>query len=126
MKERCDNPNSKDYHNYGGRGITYVDEWKELNPFYEWAMNNGYCDSLTIDRIDVNGNYEPSNCRWASKKTQANNTRTNVRLTINGETKTITEWSGETNVKVGTIWWRHKNGVTGQDLIKEGRLKKRT
>ena len=126
MKERCNNPNSQDYHNYGGRGISYCSEWTEFNPFYEWATKNGYSDELTLDRIDVNGNYEPSNCRWADKKIQANNTRVNRRITINGVTKTMTEWSDETGVKAGTIWWRHENGITGQDLIKKGRLNRRS
>lgn len=89
-------------------------------------MANGYANELTIDRIDVNGHYEPSNCRWSDKKTQANNTRVNRKITINGTTKTMTEWSDETGVKVGTIWWRIENGITGQDLIKKGRLNRRT
>lgn len=126
MKERCNNPNEKSYHNYGGRGITYCDEWEHFQPFYDWAMKNGYSDDLTIDRIDVNGNYEPNNCRWVDKKAQSNNTRHNVHITINGTTKTMTEWSDETGVKVGTLWWRYRNGVTGKDLITKGRLKRRT
>jgi len=126
MKERCNNPNYKDYHNYGGRGITYQEEWEEFQPFYDWAMSNGYSDKLTIDRIDVNGNYEPSNCRWADKKTQGNNTRVNRIITIDGVSKTLTQWSDETGVNFRTIWWRHNNGITGQDLIKKGRLKHRT
>lgn len=117
MKERCNNPNSTDYHNYGGRGITYYQEWEEFKPFYEWAMKNGYKDDLTIDRIDVNGNYEPSNCRWVSRKKQGRNKRDTIRITIDGVTKTIPEWSEKTGVQEGTLRWRYYNGIKGKDII---------
>jgi hypothetical protein len=76
MKARCYVSTSKNYPNYGGRGITICDEWLEsFSTFADWAVNNGYCDELSIDRINVNGNYEPSNCRWTDSKIQANNRR---------------------------------------------------
>lgn len=94
MKDRCYNPKNKTYNFYGGRGIKICDEWKsDFMPFYEWAMANGYKDGLTIDREDSNGNYCPENCRWATRTQQANNTRRNVYVTINGETRTVPEWS---------------------------------
>ena len=99
IKERCLNINLKAYKNYGGRGIKVCKEWKnDFMNFYNWAINNGYSDDLTIDRIDVNGNYEPNNCRWVTKKVQNRNTRANRNITYNGETHCVTEWAEILNI----------------------------
>lgn len=104
MKKRCHNENELSYSNYGGRGITVCDEWKEdFQAFYDWAMANGYRNGLSIDRIDVNGNYCPENCRWATRKEQNNNTRSNHLLTYNGETHTMSEWAEITGMGYGTL-----------------------
>lgn len=97
MKTRCYNCKSSKYKYYGGRGIKICSEWLDkengMMNFYNWAITNGYKDNLSIDRINVNGNYEPNNCRWATAKEQANNKRNNHYITYNGETRTMMEWS---------------------------------
>lgn len=98
IKQRCFNPNNKAYKNYGARGITLCKEWEDPKNFCEWAFANGYKEGLTIDRIDVNGNYEPNNCRWADMKTQLRNRRNNHYITFNNETHCITEWAEILNI----------------------------
>ena len=110
MKQRCSNVNYEHYKYYGGRGITYCQEWERFEPFKDWAMKNGYQDNLTIDRIDVNGNYEPDNCRWATAKEQANNMRTNRLLSYNGETHNMKQWSEIMNINYTTLSWRLSSG----------------
>ena len=110
MTQRCENRSSDDYHNYGGRGITVCDEWKNsFESFCDWAMANGYAENLTIDRINVNGNYEPSNCRWVTSKKQNNNRRNNRLLTYNGETHTMAEWADITGIKYSVLACRILN-----------------
>lgn len=86
MKRRCYNDREKRYKDYGGRGIKICDEWlQSFDNFAEWALNNGYADNLTIDRINVDGNYEPSNCRWITLKEQRRNCRNTRWVEYNGE-----------------------------------------
>ena len=94
MKNRCYNPNEDSYKNYGARGITICDEWLGENGFinfYNWAITHGYRDDLTINRINNDGNYEPSNCDWANEKEQANNRRTNRVIEYMGKSHTCSE-----------------------------------
>lgn len=104
INKRCNNANHGNYEDYGGRGIKVCNEWRNsFEMFYKWATENGYTDNLTIDRIDVNGNYEPSNCRWVDYKTQANNRRNNHLITYNGKTQTMAQWADELGMKYKTL-----------------------
>ena len=98
MKDRTTNPNSKYWIDYGGRGISLCDEWFDFENFMEWAISNGYTEELTLDRVDVNRNYEPSNCRWATYLEQENNRRNTVYCKYNGETVPIMELSRKLNI----------------------------
>lgn len=121
MKYRCNNVKSKDYKNYGARGIKVCDEWLDKETgfmnFYNWAMKNGYRDDLSIDRIDNNGDYEPSNCRWVNNITQCNNRRANKYVTYHGKTKTITQWSRLVGISASTISQRLKRGWTIEQTL---------
>lgn len=104
MRQRCLDPNSSHFANYGGRGIIICEEWlNDYTKFYDWALENGACKQLTLDRIDLNGNYEPSNCRWADMETQMNNTTQNRFIEYKGERLTVTQWSRKTKIQEGTI-----------------------
>jgi len=103
MKSRCYNKKEPAYKWYGARGITICKDWENYFAFKEWSLANGYTDNLTIDRIDVNGNYEPSNCRWATRKEQANNTRTTRHITYKGETYSVSEWTRILGFKSSTL-----------------------
>lgn len=121
MKTRCYNPKYDSYCNYGGRGISICDEWLDKKigfvNFYKWSIENGYEEHLTIDRVNNDGDYEPSNCRWISKHDQSYNRRTNVVIDINGVKKTINEWSVESGIDRRTIAWRFKNGKENDNLL---------
>jgi len=118
IKERCTNKNSKNYNDYGGRGITLYIEWENFNPFKEWALFSGYKEGLEIDRIDVNGNYCPKNCRWVNKRKQANNRRNNIYIEINGETKTLFEWTRIYKINYSTVRKRIKSGLNIECALK--------
>lgn len=93
IKQRCQNTNCRSYSNYGGRGIKICDEWaNDYESFYNWAVRSGYQHGLQIDRIDNDGDYCESNCRFVCQKTQANNKRNVALYTINGETMSLSQW----------------------------------
>lgn len=113
MKNRCYNPKNIKYYCYGGRGIIICDEWKnDFNIFYDWAIANGYKNNLSIERINVNGNYEPSNCTWANAKKQANNRTSNHPIFYNNERHSISEWAEILKINRSTLWYRIKRGWT--------------
>lgn len=111
MKARCYNPKRRDYKNYGAKGIQVCDDWKNnFVNFKDWALNSGYTDGLTIDRIQNDKGYFPHNCRWVTMKQQQRNTTRNHFVTYNGQTKCIAEWESELNMNHGTLATRLKNG----------------
>ena len=127
IEQRCNNPNNKAYRFYGGRGINVCKEWLEdFMAFYRWAISNGYEDNLTLDRKDNNGHYDPSNCRWATRRMQSNNTRTTTFIEINGVTKSISEWSEISGISRNGLRNRIRMGLKGEELLQasmRGRIK---
>ena len=127
MLNRCENPKANNYRTYGGRGIKVCSEWHDIENFEKWVNQSGYKNGLTLDRINTNGDYCPDNCRWATKKQQANNRRNTVRITINGITKTISEWAEFSGLSRSTINGRYRDGISGEMLLmkpKDTRFKK--
>lgn len=111
MKQRCNYKKQIGYEKYGGRGIKVCKEWEEdFVQFRDWAYSNGYSDELTIDRIDNDGDYEPSNCRWVTVKEQSNNRSTNRNLEYNREIKTLSEWADFVGMKNSTLYMRLNAG----------------
>lgn len=118
IKGRCYNPKDKAYPNYGGRGIKMCFEWEtDFYSFYTWALQNDYKEDLTLDRIDVNGNYEPSNCRWVTLKKQQHNKRNNFYVTIYNRTQTLSEWCEEKGLSYSKIQARIAKGWTIEDAF---------
>jgi hypothetical protein len=122
MKKRCDYPSHKSYKNYGGRGITYCDKWETFDGFWE-DMKDGYADHLTLDRIDVDGNYTKENCRWADKGTQANNTTTNSMITFDGETLTEADFARKYNLDYELFRHRLQKGWTIERAMEPAKQK---
>lgn len=132
MKDRCYNPNNHAYHLYGGRGIKICDEWlKSTEAFVEWAYKNGYVDGKSkseqsIDRIDVNGDYCPENCRWVDKDIQNYNKRCTRKVVIDGQEKTLLDLHNEYGISIGTLRSRYKKYIKGifniEDLISQEKI----
>ncbi len=106
MKRRCKSPKCERYSCYGGRGIKYTPEWNKFEDFHEWAISSGYVEGLSLDRIDADGNYEPTNCRWVPLKEQAYNKTTSLRFTLDGETKCLAEWAAIFNIPYARLYQR--------------------
>lgn len=119
MKSRCYRKSTPCYERYGGRGIRVCEEWEnDYLAFYNWAVNNGYSDDLTIDRINPDGNYEPNNCHWATNEQQGNNRRTNINIKIGNATKTLKEWCDIFEVDYKKVNARyHRNGFESIDRL---------
>lgn len=120
MKNRCNDEKNTNYHHYGGRGIYYVPEWETYEPFYAWAMENGYKEGLTLDRIDNNGPYAPWNCRWVDMKVQNSNKRErdmNIQIEYMGKTQNLTKWCNELGFNYGTAYARYKRGIRDPEKI---------
>ena len=110
MRKRCNSVTSSGYAQYGGRGIAICAEWDDYAVFRSWAHANGYQDNLSIERIDNDGSYEPANCRWANKKSQARNRRSTAWVEWRGERLSLAEWADRTGIKVATLAFRLKKG----------------
>lgn len=118
MKKRTTNEKDGSFHHYGGRGISVCAEWKDdFLEFYRWAMENGYADDLTIDRIENDKGYFPDNCRWATLEIQGRNRRSNRHITIARETKTLTEWAEQYGININTVLARTRLGWDIQSAI---------
>lgn len=120
---RCNNEHDTAYNHYGGRGIMVCAEWNKkygFFPFYEWAMNSGYNDSLSIDRIDVNGNYCPENCRWVDMGTQIKNRRNSKNYNWKGEKMNLSDIAKINNVKYGRLYTRLiDKGVSVEEALRD-------
>jgi hypothetical protein len=118
MKDRCRNKNNSNYHIYGGRGISVCAEWlKSFIVFKLWAVSNGYDDRLQIDRINTNGDYNPSNCRWVTCSQNLRNTRRNIILEFNGKRLCLTDWSKETGLGHECMRQRFKKGWSAERIL---------
>ena len=118
IKGSTTNPSHQDYRWYGGKGIRVCDEWSEsFLAFYEWATANGYSKGLTLDRRNVNGNYEPNNCRWITIAEQQRNRSDNVLIAIGGETKCLSEWCRIYDINRFTVLCRHERGIDWETAL---------
>ena len=119
MKRRCYNEKNKRYNRYGGRGISVCEEWRNnFNEFYEWSMSNGYSDKMSIDRINVDGDYAPENCRWITPAEQQKNTSRTHYITAFGKTMCMSDWARECGISADVLRGRiNKLGWTDEDAV---------
>jgi hypothetical protein len=120
MRSRCENPNVPKFKIYGGRGIRICDEWaSNFKSFSDWAINNGYKETLTIDRIDNDGNYGPDNCRWVDRFVQQNNTSKNRIISYGGISLTARQWDRKNNWLLGTVQNRLSKGFSPEEAVSQ-------
>ena len=117
MMNRCYNQNHKSYENYGGRGICVCEEWHDVKNFCEWTKLSGYKKSYTIERIDVDSDYEPSNCKWIPQNEQAWNTRKTVYIDVNGKSIPLAKTARRLGIEPCLVWHRWKRGITDFDKL---------
>lgn len=118
MKQRCYDENASEFKRYGKRGIRVSDLWiNDYKAFKKWSLQNGYSDSLSIDRINVDGNYEPSNCKWSTPKEQANNRRNSLFVEYKGKRQTLAQWSEDLNIPYSCLYGRFINGWEMEDMF---------
>ncbi len=118
IKKRCYNSAALNYNSYGARGVTMCEEWRtDWTSFRDWALSNGYDDSLTIDRINVDGGYNPQNCRWVTRVAQANNRRTSKWITYQNETHTVAEWAKILDIPYKCIYKKISDGITLSEIL---------
>lgn len=121
MRSRCLNVNNKSYENYGGRGISVCNEWggeDGFKNFHDWSMKHGYADNLTIDRIDVNGDYTPNNCRWITQHEQTRNKRNTINITAHGKTMCLADWTAKYGDHIHYLYW-HKGKAEAVKWLEE-------
>lgn len=123
MKQRCGNPNNKQYKDYGGRGITYPIKWEKFSGFNE-DMGSFYKEGLTIDRIDNNKNYSIENCKWSTREEQNRNKRSNILIEYAGQSKTLLEWWKylEMEISYNTLRSRHYKGMPVENMLENPNL----
>lgn len=119
MKGRCYNPNNEKFHRYGGRGISVCEEWKEdYEAFRDWAYGNGYKKGLSIERVDVDGNYSPENCTWIPVERQSNNRGSTIWIEYQGDRLSLMEWSKKLGINYGTLNSRYRrSGMRPPELF---------
>lgn len=126
MIQRCTNPNSKSYPDYGGRGIKVCEEWHSFDTFQKWAWDHGYGENVEIDRIDNDGDYCPGNCRWITRVKNARNKSNNKIITYNGESKTLSEWAAHFGVNYKNLSRNLNKGYTLDEAVQRERSGDRT
>lgn len=124
MRVRCNNPNTSEYHRYGGRGIKVCEEWNNYFVFQSWAYSHGYADNLTIDRIDNDKGYSPNNCRWITLKEQQMNRSSCFMITHDGRTQNLTQWCKEYDIDRHVLKKRLMAGIPFEEAVIRRRKKK--
>lgn len=125
MLSRCENKKDISYKYYGMKGVSVCDEWKNFENFKAWAIENGYAENLTIDRIDPLGNYSAKNCKWETRHNQDRNRRNTINLTYNGKTMCMADWGRELDIPFTTMLGRLRKGKSTEEILSKSKLTSR-